>query len=130
MKQKQPKPGDLQILSVGEGDTTYSFNAESAAERAKAKKIVEDILKKGYAIFVTVGDLKGEPMYVRAKSFDPVTGEYLIFGLSDEELEEMKEGKPRVAKKKVGRPRKKKASAKRVPATKARAVAVARSAGG
>lgn len=76
--------GSLGILNVGTGDTKLSFDKSNPAERARAAKIVEDMLKRGYAILVQIGDQGGEPIYRRAKAFDPETCEYIIAGGPDE----------------------------------------------
>lgn len=73
--------GELGILNVGAGDTKLSFDKANPAERARAAKIVEDMLKRGYALLIEVGkDEKGEAIYRRARSFDPKTCEYIIAG--------------------------------------------------
>jgi len=114
-------PGMLSVLNVGHGDLTLSFDASNQAERNRAKRIVEDMLKRGYAILVKVGEQDGEPIFKRAKAFDPNTCEYIVSG--DAPLD-AKSAEPRK------RPAKRSRQVKRYPATSTPAVSVARSAGG
>lgn len=114
--------GSVAIPNVGEGDTKLSFHPEKPVERERAAIIVADMLRRGYAIMVDVGEKDGVRTYRRAQGFDPKTCEYLIVGLSSDEEREIQEqlsGK----KRKRGRPA-------RVAAQTTTAVAVARSARG
>lgn len=114
----------LGILNVGAGDTKLTFDRSKPAERRHAAKIVEDMLRRGFAILIQVGEKDGEPLYQRAKAFDPDTCEYIIVGVPEDEHEET-QTTPAPAKKAKGRK-----GTTRIPAEKTRAVAVARSAGG
>lgn len=117
--------GQLGILNVGDGDTKLSFDKNNPAERERAKRIVQDMLRRGYAILVEVGKADdGEPIYRRAKDFDPETCEYIIAGdpVGDINLHEPEAGQT-PARRPPGRPR-------RVAADKTSAVAVGRMAGG
>ena len=124
--------GHLTILTVGDGDTTLTFDPKKPAECARAKKVVDDMLKRGFAILVEVGKRDGEPLYQRAKAFDPETAEYIIVGAPDDEEAEEEAAPPP----KPSRPRRKAAGTKRKPRTRrvkadgANAVGVARTAGG
>lgn len=114
--------GSVSILNVNEGDAKLSFDPQKPVERERAARIVTDMLRRGYAIMVDVGEKDGARTYRRAQGFDPQTCEYLIVGLSSEEereIEEQLSGK----KKKRGR-------YARVGAHTTTAVAVARSARG
>lgn len=117
--------GTVGILNVGAGDTKLSFDKSNPAERKRAAGIVSDMLKRGFAILIQVGEKGGEPIYQRAKAFDHETCEYIIAGGPDEELNlSIKVPEPKVtARRKPGRPR-------RVDAAKTRAVSVGRTAGG
>lgn len=75
--------GQLGILNVGAGDTKLSFDPTKPAECERAAAVVMDMLKRGYAIMVQVGEKDGKALYMRADSFDPATSEYLIVGLPD-----------------------------------------------
>lgn len=129
----------LAILNVGEGDTKLSFDPAKPEERERAARIVTDMLKRGFAIMVLVEVRDGEPLYRRVKAFDPETCEYIIAGDpgADEVLAGAKpddapappenattEAYQKRMPKRRGRP------PKRIPAEKAKAVGVARSAGG
>lgn len=129
--------GALEILNVGEGDTKVVFDPKSPGEIARAKRVIDDMLKRGFAILVQVGEQDGEPIYRRAKAFDAATCEYIVAGVPYEEnaredaVEEAREEaaaeEPAAPKPKLKRGRK---SEHRVKASETRAVAVARSAGG
>lgn len=114
------------VLNVGAGDTKLTFDPKKPAERKHAARVITDMLKRGYAILVEVGEDKdGEPLYRRAKAFDAKTCEYIIVGLpEDAAAEAPAKVPPRRAAKKP--PRK----AGRVKAEGRRAVAVAPTAGG
>lgn len=75
--------GQLGILNVGAGDTKLSFDPTKPAECERAAAVVMDMLKRGYAIMIQVGEREGKPLYMRAESFDPATCEYLIVGLPE-----------------------------------------------
>lgn len=91
----------LTILNVGEGDTRITFDKDKPGELERARRVVMDMLRLGYAILVQVGQTKdGKPKFRRAHKFDPDHDEYIVSDLPS-----------------------------RVPATTP-AVAVARSAGG
>ena len=113
--------GELAILNVGHGDTKLSFDKKKPEEVKRARKVVADMLKRGFAILVEVGKKNGKPLYQRAEAFDPKTDEYIIVGTPDDaEIED-----PAAA-----RPKGRQARRRRVPASGASAVAIARSAGG
>jgi len=79
--------GQIGILNVGAGDTKLSFDKNNPAERERAKRIVQDMLKRGYAILVEVGKADdGEQIYRRAKDFDPETCEYIIAGGPEDQV--------------------------------------------
>lgn len=116
--------GELGILNVGTGDTKLSFDKSKPAEVKRASRIVNDMLQRGFAILVEVGEKDGEPTYQRAKGFDPETQEYIIVGVPEDSSEKEQEASAAKAQK---APR---LNTRRVPAASTRAVAVARSAGG
>lgn len=122
--------GEVGILNVGAGDTKLTFDKSKPEERKRAAAVVKDMLKRGFAILIQVGqDPKdGEPIYRRAKSFDPETCEYIIVGAPDEEEQQAETATESTEKKPRGRrPR---LATSRVPAESTRAVSVGRSAGG
>lgn len=69
--------GVLEILNVQGGDVKITFDKENPQESIRAKRIVADMLRRGYALVVEV-DRDGERKYERAKGFDEKTGEYII----------------------------------------------------
>ncbi|HWD39781.1 MAG TPA: hypothetical protein VG944_13105 [Fimbriimonas sp.] len=71
---------DLRVLSVGHGDMKISFDSANPQELERAKKVVTDLLRQGYAIMVEVGRNDKGPIYQRATGFDPETMEYLVVG--------------------------------------------------
>lgn len=137
--------GEVGILNVGAGDIRISFDGKNPAELIRAKRIVKDMLRGGYALLVKVGD-----HYQRALDFDEATCEYVIAdydptagGLQGEDLGRPEPGhrdaivEARTCECGCGRAVKPNRrfihghqNKKRVPAKKAHAVAVSRSAGG
>lgn len=109
--------GTLHVLNVMAGDVTLRLNAHDPADRAKSRAMIEDMLKRGYAICVRNAD----GSYSRAKGFDPATDEYIVADVPGTEPDAP------AAPKKRGRP---KGSGRRVKASEAAAVSVGRSAGG
>jgi len=79
------KTGQLGILNVGAGDTKISFDKDKPEDRARAAQIVTDMIRRGYAIMIVVGERNGQPLYQRAVDFDPQTCEYVIMGTPGEE---------------------------------------------
>lgn len=139
-------PGEVGLLNVGTGDIKLSFDPNNPAERIRAARIVRDMLRKGYALLIetTEGGVKG---FRRALDFDENTYEYVIADLdpvaaaaadaevpkngqvqengestATESAASAPDAAPTPAPGKRGR--------KRIPVEKARAVAVARTAGG
>lgn len=130
--------GICAVLNVGMGDTKLSFDPASPADRKHAAAAVADMLRRGFAILVQVGEADGKPLYQRIDSFDAARCEYVIVGLPAD-LEtgaaaappDPPPPGPAAPKPRPGR----KAAAKalprtRIPAEKANAVAIGRSAGG
>lgn len=111
--------GTIGILNVGAGDTKLTFNKKNPAERKRAAGIVTDMLRRGYALLVQVGTKNGEPLYQRAKAFDPKTCEYIISGGPDDTVD--------IGTEAIKPPRVK---VKRIKAESTRAVSVGRTAGG
>lgn len=141
------------ILNVGCGDTKIVFDPNNPQDMIRAARIVKDMLRRGYALLVTVpGETgpDGKPIYRRATDFDEKTCEYIIAdfdplvakeqdeyeGQKDQEnsqeitAQDVQEGlqgtSPQPAKATAGAKR----AARRIKATQSHSVAVARSAGG
>lgn len=115
--------GIINVLNVSDGDTELRFDQENPDDVERAKKIVQDMLRRGFALFV---DTPIGPM--RVLEFDPDTCRYMIY--DDPEfaaVDQIAAGElvdlP-VSTRRRGRPR------RSVSATKAKATAIGRSAGG
>lgn len=107
--------GCLDVLNVGSGHLKFAFDKDDAAEVDKAKKVITDMLKRGYMIFVKDG---GEQKRVR--KFDAAHEEYIL-----EEPEVIPEPEPVVAERRRGRP-----SGRRVGMRGAHATGIGPTAGG
>lgn len=121
--------GEVGVLNVGAGDTKLTFDKSKPKDRERAAVIVADMLRRGYSILVQVGTRKGEPVFQRAKAFDPKTCEYIIAGGPNEHIDIGVEVPPAPTLKR-GRGRPRKNPLVRVPAERTRAVSVGRNAGG
>lgn len=114
---------NLRVLSVGHGDLTLKFDSSNPDEKKRAESVINDLIRKGYAIMVETGRNEKGPLFQRVSSFDPETSEYLVFG--DPPIDSLRE-------KSFDLPassRRSKPKEIRVPSS-APAVAVARTAGG
>lgn len=111
--------GQLNVLNVGAGDIKVVFNEGDEAETSKAIKMLKDMQARGYLIAVELPD----GTYTRAVDIDATRNRYIITVPDEMPLPPQAElvAEPR------RRGRRRKAS---VPVTGARAVGVARSAGG
>ncbi len=117
------EPGSLSILNTGAGDIEMKFNKDKPEEVEKAKEVITDMLRRGYAIFIE--DAMGETY--RVTEFDPKNNCYIVKDApQDEPYEEAQEEMPGEESPPVPKKRGRKA----VHVTEARATAVGRSAGG
>lgn len=112
--------GSLSILNAGEGDIAITFNKDDATDADRAIKMLVDMQKRGYGIFVRMED----GTYARAESIDASRGVYVVT-LPDLVTEPSDEKAPAKAKRGGRRGRR-----KEMPVTRTHAVGVARSAGG
>ena len=126
--------GSLSILNAGAGDIKLSYDNSNVAEAIRAKRMIEDMMKRGYALLV-----EDNGVYTRATAFDSQHGEYIIADYEPQaaattrtEAQEKTfpdptsiDAGPSLPKRR-GRP----AGTKRVSMEKVKAVGVARSAGG
>ena len=139
--------GSVAILNVGAGDTRLSFDRTNPAEVIRSARIVKDMLRRGYALLVEV-ERNGAKAFERALDFREDTGEYIIADFDPvsaqaADTQEQRRGlddgpsikdeagdadsvapNPPPTKQARGKGR------KSIPASRTRAVAVARSAGG
>lgn len=65
--------GEMAVLSVGRGDMKINFNSDDPKEVENARTIVQDMLSRGYMLFVEVNGKT-----TRVSGFDPSTNEYII----------------------------------------------------
>jgi hypothetical protein len=77
--------GSVGILNVGAGDTKLTFDRNNPVERIRAARIVKDMLRRGYALLVDVGDGK----YQRVHDFDEERCEYIIADFAPEASNEL-----------------------------------------
>ena len=117
--------GEVGILNVGAGDTKLSFDPSKPEEAKRAAEIVEEMLRRGYAILVAAGEKDGKPVFHRAEAFDPNTCEYIVAGTPDQITHPEAKEHP-----KLRRSRRRGTKVFTVPAASTRSVAVARTAGG
>ena len=117
--------GTVGILNVGAGDTKLVFDNKNPQEKARASRIVKDMIRRGFALFIEIGQNEKGPIYQRAHDFDEHTAEYIVAGSPGDSEGNTHEQEP-ASQARKGR----KAAPRRVPAAKTNAVAVARTAGG
>jgi hypothetical protein len=130
--------GEVGILNVGAGDTKLTFDPKNPSEVKRSAKIVKDMIRRGFVLLIEVGRDGEEPIYKRARDFDENTCEYIIAGeISDEAApstyganRDQEQASPTLRAGKATKRREKDRPAERVPASRTRAVAVARTAGG
>lgn len=112
--------GTVGVLNVGAGDTKLSFDKTNPAERARAARIVTEMIRLGYSLLVEV-DRDGLKLFTRITEFDENTCEYIISDLDPAPAVEQESG---------AKPRSAKIVKRRLDAEKTRAVSVGRTAGG
>lgn len=119
------KTGALDVLNTGAGHLTFKFDKDNPENVEKAKKVITDMLKRGYMIFVKVN---GEQ--VRVRQFDAATDEYILEEPDtpvNPEPQQLNEAAAQPPKRGRGRPRK---NETRVPMKQAQATAIGPTAGG
>lgn len=144
--------GSIGILSVGAGDIRLTFDKNNPAECIRSARVVEDMLKRGYALLIEVDNRKGGKSFQRVKAFRADICSYIIADLDTTiaaradaqeterrgEEQEIKAEAGNAAGAAAGNPsptskrggRSPKAVDRAVPASGTRGVAIARSAGG
>jgi hypothetical protein len=65
--------GVLEVLNVGLGHLRVTFERDDIVERERARRMVSDMLARGYALFAEV-----EGQLVPIRAFDETRGEYLV----------------------------------------------------
>jgi hypothetical protein len=143
--------GVLEILNVQGGDVKITFDSGDIADTIRAKRIVTDMLRRGYALVVEV-EREGVKAYERVQAFDEARGEYIIadfdpslareVDMQDEAADLRKKHDMDAAGEEIGAPpvtaqaddaeprRGRPTSRTRMPMESTRATAVGRSAGG
>ncbi len=117
----------IDILNTGAGHTEIRFDNGDPLELERAKRIITDMLRRGYVLFVEMGDKK----LSRVQAFDAERGVYIIADLGEPpespvEVAGVDEtGAQVIERRKPGRPRN-----TEVSMTKVKATAIGRSAGG
>jgi hypothetical protein len=132
-------PGAVGILNVGDGDTTLSFDPKNPAERARAARIVKDMIRRGYCLLIEL-EVDGKKQTTRALDFHEDVCEYVIADFDSaqaaeaDSLEEEngQDTQPSAAAPAgtQAAPAKRRYNKRSVSATSVRTVAVAPSAGG
>lgn len=74
---RRHKTGEISVLNVGAGDIKLSFNSSDVGEVIRARRMVKDMLRRGYALLVEV-ERGGEKRFERALDFDETRGQYII----------------------------------------------------
>ena len=69
--------GVLEILNCQAGDVKITFEKGDIAETIRARRIVSDMLRRGYALVVEI-ERDGEKKYERIQQFDEARGEYIV----------------------------------------------------
>lgn len=117
----------LDCLNVGEGDMKFTFDADDVQEVVRAERIVKDMLRRGYMLFVeTDGKL------ARVLDFNPKTASYVIADGPEASPTPVSEDEPAVELKPEEKPAKKRGRPRKseVPMKGAKTTSVPRSAGG
>lgn len=109
--------GELSILNVGRGDVEVKFSKKDQGDIARAKLMIEDMMKRGYALLVKQGD-----KYSTVQKFDPKKEVYIVVNVA---TESQGEDLPIKGKGKKGR-----LKTEEIPMAKAKAVGIGRTAGG
>lgn len=137
--------GSVGILNVGAGDTKLTFDRNNPQERIRAARIVKDMIRRGYALLISIPPKKkgGEVTYRRATDFDENTCEYIIADfdpveaqradeeqINEEAVETAASGTGEARESKAGSSKKPRGRKQRVKAENVSAISVARTAGG
>lgn len=75
--------GTLNVLSVADGDMTIKFDSNNPSEVIRARRIITDMIKRGYALLIELPD----GTHTRALEFDPKTDEYIIADFDEFHIE-------------------------------------------
>lgn len=117
-------PGVLEILSIGKGDIKLSID-NNDEDREKARVLIEEMLRKGYALFVETDDGA-----VRVTEFNPKRMTYTIMAPAlpaPPERKALPPGEPTPAK---ATRRQRQRGHREIPVSGSKTTAVGRTAGG
>lgn len=124
--------GSLSCLNVAGGDVKITFEKSNIAETIRAKRMIADMLRRGYALLVEV-----DGAYQRAIEFDEQHGEYVVADYDPSyrppsTMPTIREEEPDAETKEteIEAPKKKRNGRRRLAMESTNAVGVARSAGG
>ena len=108
--------GHLDILNCHDGHMKLTFEKDDPTEVERAKRVIRDMLRRGYSLFI-----EHEGRLVPVRSFNEKTACYIIAAGPTDQQESYREPKKQT---------KKKSRKKSVPIRKAKATAIAPTAGG
>ncbi len=108
------EPGSVDVLNCGAGHLRVTFDTTDKIELENARRVISDILARGYALFIGTGK-----RLRKVTRFDPKRDEYIIGAGAD--APPARRGDDTVLKNKSGR---------RVKAGSVSATAIAPTAGG
>lgn len=136
--------GTLSCLNVSGGDITIEFDTADASEAIRAKRMITDMLRRGYALLIEVDgkftrclEFKEDVGTYVVADFDPVIAEkedskddslQTTTDVTETTADSVQDADTSTAPKKRGRPSKQKTA--EIPMAKAKARAVAPSSGG
>jgi len=115
-------PGVLEVLSIGKGDLRLSVG-DNDDDREQARALIEEMLRKGYSIFVET-DTGPE----RVTSFNPKRMTYTVAGPPVDMIAPPEAPEKATPTKAGTKPKKRRG--RQVPVSGSRATAVGRTAGG
>lgn len=119
--------GVLDVLQIGRGHLRMTIEEGNAVDVDRAKRVLEDMMRRGYAIFVEDADGATH----RVKRFDPKRFVYVIDDtMSAVPATGPEDAEPAVPAQPRAGGRRKAAPTKELPVGSSRATAVGRSAGG
>jgi hypothetical protein len=118
--------GTLEVLNVGLGHVTVTFGKDDPVERERARRMVEDMLRRGYSLFI-----EREGALVPVRGFDAGAAAYIVTDVPAPTTESQVVTEAG-AFCHCGRPKGHRGAHRktRVPVAEAKVVAIGRSAGG
>ena len=64
---------EVDVLNTGSGHIELRFNENDPMELERAKRIITDLLRRGYALFIHEGET-----VVKVREFDPAKNVYIV----------------------------------------------------